>query len=802
LAGLAACSNGCTDTQSDAMNCGTCGTVCTANQVCAQGTCSTSCGTLLQCGQNCVDPTSNVQNCGTCNNACPAGQSCVASQCACPSGQTACNNVCTNTMTDGANCGSCGNQCQSGATCSAGACIGGVGGAAGASGGAGASGAAGSAGASGGAAGSAGASGAAGGTAGASGSAGAAGMSGGGASGSGGAGTCDAGTTTTTWATGCQTAPTTTCVAPTGGVWIDPGSTTNDPLQCESDHYAVYSPAGTITAAQCSMATSTLETLIWPTLFGSPIFFPEPYCNSATKYKASIVIHSDYGLTGGGWGQGYMGMWVGPGATADHWGLAHEFMHSVQSTTKGLACNQSNTCGWIYESHANWRSHQLAEYHDPNTGNVHCSELLVNFPHLYLGSTRDRYCNWQFMEYLKDKYCYQAVNDIWTAPMSSNDPFTNIMATRGWNISQLNDFFGEWAMHNITWDYKNPDGTDEGTLYRKNYGAASDRTGHAQGAPAGFRELRSTQLDVLDQANRRFVTSSAWAPQRWGYNIVRLFPDAGSTTVTVTFRGVIQTAAANTNFGNFKNQPASEPTPNTDFRWGLVAVDSTGAKPRYSALQRGTDGALSFCISAADTQVWLVVMATPSKQQQIVWDQMYYSVYRYPWMVQVDGALPDGYQANAPNPTTTGQRWANGGGWVASAATVASTVYVGPHASVLGGNVSGNARIDDHAVVVSGTISGNANVNALSVISGITVKDNGVVGTVFQGPGTFESGQIVSGTGQILGDVELRGQGFNVASGVYYGFIDNTVTVDTQQGSARTAPVAEVTAAGPYTWRP
>ena len=87
------------------------------------------------------------------------------------------------------------------------------------------------------------------------------------------------------------------------------------------------------------------------------MFFPEPYCDSTTKYKASIVIHSDYGLTGGGWGNGYMGMWVGPGATADHWGLAHEFMHAVQSRRRGLACGgpaSNNFCGWIYESHANW----------------------------------------------------------------------------------------------------------------------------------------------------------------------------------------------------------------------------------------------------------------------------------------------------------------------------------------------------------------------------------------------------------------------------------------------------------------
>ena len=37
---------------------------------------------------------------------------------------------------------------------------------------------------------------------------------------------------------------------------------------------------------------------------GSPSFFPEPYRNSSTKYKASIHIRSDYALTGGPWTYG------------------------------------------------------------------------------------------------------------------------------------------------------------------------------------------------------------------------------------------------------------------------------------------------------------------------------------------------------------------------------------------------------------------------------------------------------------------------------------------------------------------
>src|SRR6185503_93407 len=157
--------------------------------------------------------------------------------------------------------------------------------------------------------------------------------------------------------------------------------------------------------------------------------------------------------------------------------------------------------------------------------------MLFNFPHVYLGSTRDRYCNWQFMEYLKDKYCYAAVEDIWSkAPKSGTaqrtaDPFTVLRTNMGWGMSELNDFFGEWAMHNVTWDYRNPDGSYQGPVYRNGYGATGDRAGNSRGAPAGFRRLRTTSLDALDLPNRRFATPPEWAPQRWGYNVLRLYPD-------------------------------------------------------------------------------------------------------------------------------------------------------------------------------------------------------------------------------------------------------------------------------------
>jgi len=558
----------------------------------------------------------------------------------------------------------------------------------------------------------------------------------------------------------------------TSGAWTaggpDPDHSTFTKLS-ESDHFAVYSdesPAG------AQAAVDHLET-VWKLYFGSPMYMREPLCNAATKYKVSVHVHSDWGLTGGSWASGRMGMWIGSGGLMDHWGLAHEFMHGVQAVEGGLACTQSNTCGWIYESHANWAAQQQVEYH---TTNVHCSEYLPNSPHLYLGSTRDRYCNWQFMEYLKDRFCYSAVNAIWTSMPSSVDPFTAILNSRGWNISQLNDFFAEWALHNITWDYQDPPpestaGGNQGALFRSpaNYGPITDTS-------RPERRLRTVRLEVVDAATRRYVVPALQAPQRWGYNVVRLYPDAGATQVTVTFRGVTQTAAS------------------SDWRWALVATDAAITKPRYSPIRRGADGTLTFCVAPGEA-LWLVVMGTPAVQQTIVWDQLYPTVYRYPYLLQVGGAQPDGYQPGAPAPSAGGTRWSNGGGWVASGANVAPGAYVGPYAMVLGGTVGATARIDDHAVILGGTVSGGTVAGLTVMSSSLTVSGSAQVKVSWAyGPGWFEKPQSVSGTAQLLGDIEYRGANMTETSGAYCGFVDNTIS------SNCTAP--DVTTPPPYAWRP
>ena len=255
-------------------------------------------------------------------------------------------------------------------------------------------------------------------------------------------------------------------------------------------------------------------------------------------------------------------------------------------------------------------------------------------------------------------------------------------------------------------------------------------------------------------------------------DLVRLYPEANATSVTVTFRGVVQAGA------------------NSDWRWGLVATDSAVTTPRYSAMQKGSDAQLTFCVNPGEA-LFLVVMATPSVQQHVNWDQLYNTLYRYPYMVELKNAWPSGFKSGTQDACPSGlARHSNGGGCVKSG--VPASVYVGPYAQVVGGTVSGSARIEDHAVVVNGTVSGGT-VGNLSVLTNGFNVSGGKAATTFYPLGFFEGSQGLSGSAQLVGDVEYRGSGLNKSSGTYYGFVDS---------STASASSSDLTLPGPYTWRP
>lgn len=582
-----------------------------------------------------------------------------------------------------------------------------------------------------------------------------------------------------------------------------------------------------VSEAAASAALATLEEVF--IIYHNNLGFRQPFEGKPVQYKTRAYIYQNIDALYGGEDSYGPGLWLGLGSLADKWGLAHEYTHGLQSNAGGLG--NTAHAGWAYEAHANWMAHQYIP------SDAHCSEMLVNFPYLYYGSTRDRYCNWQYFEYFKDTHGLKEFNRIWTESKRGSEqvyqtPFTAIQFVQGWDLATLNADFGNWAQRNVTWDYGN------GSVYRSRYG--DYELGTRRNSRSTDRHTRVTMMNQLDEANNRYISPDYWAPQRYGYNIVRLYPDAvgANSTITLNFRGVVQAknaAAKYTCLGNLSDRydrtynwcnliPDVVADPGSSWSWGLVAVSSDGT-PRYSELQSGTASDLSFDVKANDKGLYMVVVATPTVEQTILWDQFYYSIYRYPYMIGLKNAKPEGFQANAWTPAnaTNFVKHSNGGGLVSKTANVAASVYVGPNAVVTAGTISGNVRIEDFAVINGGTITGNAVVRGRALVTAGTISDDAVLeedawlvsGTIkenakvgalsviknstvsgsakYYGVMWPLSGKTLTGTGQLRGDLEMNFSA-TVNAGVFYGILFDGDLGNAKFGANLTAPPTDVTA--------
>ena len=585
-----------------------------------------------------------------------------------------------------------------------------------------------------------------------------------------------------------------------------------------------------LSAANQAGILSRLEE-IWHVFIDDFGFVP-PYYGLQNRYKTNALI-TDYGyLSGGtfnegGWPEGpHPHLQMHFDATSGYHGMAHEFAHSLQNMVN--TADWFDYGGWFSESHAEFMAYQFSG------SGVGCSEVLVNAPHQHYGTTRNRYCNWQFLDYLSEEFSIAAVNAIWSGtiggltfenPFSEeipevcgqlDGPFATLQRNMGWSIEQLNDLFGQWAMANVNWDY-----TQKGDDFRDEYGTYS---GPLETGARG----RLTRLEAVADGGLHYVPPEILAPQRWGYNIVRLIPDAGSESIVVRFRGVVQTQSARTAaFGNYNMEPTEIPLPDSGWRWGLVAIESAGTS-RYSPLQAGARASLRFDLRDSDEELYLVVLGAPTSLHQIFWDQVSYSIYRYPWRVQLENAVPQGFEPVGFPTDIAGAAHPNGGGFVAATATVSQSAYVGPAAQVLEwADVSDDVRIEGRAIVKGSArvfeqavvkdhalidghaeIYGQALVHGSAQIEGGQIYDDAEVGGITWISGDTQiygearvlstnterplrSDAQVYGTAQLLGDIEMSVP--DLSAGVWYGFVHEEFMGDPLWGADRTAPEIEVT---------
>ena len=401
-----------------------------------------------------------------------------------------------------------------------------------------------------------------------------------------------------------------------------------------------------------------------------------------------VMLHTWDGAEGWAFGGNYDGvtgaMWMHPHAASDGPTLAHEFTHALQNYTwmmfPGHSFVNHDYVGSFWETHAEF----MALQYYPSVALYFDMSRWMNTAQFHWSSTRHHYQAFIFLQFVKETDGLELIHRLWRESIIGEHPLQTYMRLTGRDQQQLNDLFGEYARRNVTWDYA------IGDLLRERVATI----------PEVFRIDPSLIPDAVDPAEGWYRIPDHRAPQDYGYNHIRLHPERPDScdyaAVQVSFRGYTATA------------------PDAGWRWGLVAVDQSG-QPRYSALQ-ADDGELLFPLEEDEDQVFLVVSGAPDIHHNYAWEAGFPRIWRYPYDFRVRGAAPEGHQpgySRVPE-GTAGAPHPNGGGFVASTATVAPTAFVGPAAAVIGqAQVLEEARIEDHALV-----QGSAVVRGQAVVSG------------------------------------------------------------------------------------
>lgn len=434
---------------------------------------------------------------------------------------------------------------------------------------------------------------------------------------------------------------------------------------------------------------------------------------------------------------------LGPGSSV----VPHEFTHTIQLYSKGF--RDSDLVGWFWECHANWNTHQFMPSYPP---------VLAHYSgraHYELNSSRHNYGSWPFLQTMAEnpKLGPAFPYDIWPACKRSDsgaaleDPFQTIMRLGGergyWKdpIAGFGDVIGELAARMVGWDFQNQ-------FYQEKETRQFFRT------YPGIPSHRVVLQPVADRADW-WQPIHSHAPRQYGVNLIDV--DATEKEVAVDFSGIVDESEG------------------SDWRVTWVAKDATG-NCRYSSTVHG--GVLAFTPREGES-LTLAIAATPTIYKPQRFRPGFNQKPRFPYEVRFKGAKPrEGPPVTLPA-KPDGGRHANGGGFVASSAKVASSAFVGSDARVIGeAQVSGNARIEGHAI-----ISQNARVLDQAVVSGYCrVTESAVVSGNARMDGFARIGEraTLTGNANVMDYPTIDGNGIISGNALVKGFGEIHTTAATE----------------------
>lgn len=464
------------------------------------------------------------------------------------------------------------------------------------------------------------------------------------------------------------------------------------------------------------------------------------------KYKIIIVMNETWpagGPTGWAFGGSYDdvigAMWVHPNSVRDGAVLSHELTHSLQgqnnidrNRTGGFRIEPT---GSFWETHANFMRLQMY----PQFVKEDMPRWMATRSY-HFASTRHHYCAFNLLLTIQQQDSLGMVNRLWHESLANEHALMTYRRLKGWTQNQFNDFIYDYAKRDVIGDYTVLGAGDIIRAERKRLKSAEPH----------YLWRQYTLLQRVNDSSNRYVSPDLQAPQDYGYNIIPLHPTCANRIVKVKFKGHAEAAGAG-------------------WRYGFVAVKADGATARYSASYSAPEAEVTFAMNADETDLYLVVTGAPVSHTTYVWEPGFHKIKRFPYEINVQNAVPEGYQPGFRDEFRgAGHVHANGGGWVSSSATVAASVFVGPKAVVRGNaNLSGKVRVEGNAWVENATlsdnvvVSGNAQVFGGTISGSAQVTDNAILswctvsGNVIARENALEWAVTLGGNVVVGGDAEI-----------------------------------------------
>ncbi len=298
--------------------------------------------------------------------------------------------------------------------------------------------------------------------------------------------------------------------------------------------------------------------------------------------------------------------------------MAHETGHTFQYLTN-VDCGADNTHGFNYglgddgwggngfwEDCANWMAYKV--YPERQFTDGEYFEGYLNLCHLNLMHEDARYYNCFYQDYLCDRFGQDFIGRLWREAINPEDPVDAIMRLEELDQDGFSALMYDCFAHFCTWDIE----------------SVRSEASHRKGAHPNH--LYSCTVD----GEEWFQVDASYCPQNYGYNITRLkLPDPG-TTITVHFQGL-------SDEDGYRSVNKSR----AGWRWGLVSYNNDGTTT-YGTMQSSKEGSVSFSVTDACEELWLVVMGAPTQWWHHAWDDDSSNDEQWPYRVQIEGTRPYG----------------------------------------------------------------------------------------------------------------------------------------------------------------